>query len=69
MDEVNYAAKTAYVPTMLSYNSLENVGLKTQGNLLYGILSCDTPPRISKIIGEYFPNAGTALINIIFPID
>lgn len=69
MDEVNYAAKTAHVPTMLSHNSHENVGLKTQGYLLYGILSCDPPPRISKIIGEYFPNADTGLINIIFPID
>lgn len=45
MDEVNYAAKTAHVPTMLSHNSHENVGLKPQGYLLYGILSCDPPPK------------------------
>jgi len=43
MDEVNYAAKTAYVPTILSYNSHENVGLKTQGYLHYGILRCAPP--------------------------
>jgi len=45
MDEVILATKTAHVPTMLSHNSHENIELNTQGYLLYGILSCDTPPE------------------------